>query len=314
MAVTWLAMAAVVACPLVENPEPLGLLDDQVGDGVRLARLHLLVALPIFQQPVEGVQIAVQLPGHHHRLQVVDQRGGDAPLGRRPLGGVVGVVDIQMGHPVDPDVREATGGQPRGLPGQEFQVAVGPHVDHQVRSELARQPFVGRHILVRRGHVGVVEDLADLTVAAGAGAAPLGLDADHRVAVADPGDHELPVVKHGGGDPVPGLPRRIPPRLAHPLPCGGGQLVKPAAIAVGRHEVQRPTVRDDLLRRRPSELGDRLAPHDRVNERLAALRRRHDCIRPPASAEGSGRRSPACPGAPRRPRWPPPRRRDCYAG
>ena len=199
----------------VEQLQPLHLVRDQVGDRVRPAGLGPLIAVVLFQEPFQLLQVAVQFAFHHDGLQVIDENRVAPALGDGALRRIIRVVDVEVRHSVDADVGKAPRGHPGGFARQEFKIAVRPHVDQGVGAECFREPLIRGDVLVGRRRVRVVEDPAGPAVAPGARAAALRLDADDGVAAVDAGHHDLPVMDHGGRDAVLFLPGRIPPDPAH---------------------------------------------------------------------------------------------------
>ena len=195
---------------------------DHMADGMGLCRLHLPVAAILREEPLQFVQVPVKLSLDHDGLHVVDEDGIAPPLRDGALRRVVRVVDVEIGHGVDGDIGKAAGGEARSLAGEEFEVAVRAHVDHRVGAELPGEPLIGGDVLVGRRHGGVVEDLADLAVASGAGAAPLRLNADHRVPEPQARDQNSAVIDHGSRDAVLLLAGGIAPGPGHPRRVGSG--------------------------------------------------------------------------------------------
>ena len=77
-----------------------------------------------------------------------------------------------------------------------------------------------------------MKDLADLPVTARPRTAAFGLNADHRVAEADPGNENPSLVEHGGRNAVAFLTGRLPPGFDHAFAGRFGQFLKPRQIAL----------------------------------------------------------------------------------
>lgn len=90
-------------------------------------------------------------------------------------------------------------------------------VDQNVCAEYILQVTVGGHVLMSWRNIGIVQDLADLAIAACSSTAALGLHADHHIAILYAGDDDLALVEHGRRDAIFGLSRRISPGIADPV-------------------------------------------------------------------------------------------------
>ncbi|OPX75021.1 MAG: hypothetical protein A4E44_01601 [Methanosaeta sp. PtaB.Bin018] len=208
-----------------------------------------------------------------------------------------------MGDGSDADVGIAVPGKPHAFSGQELQVAVRPHVDEHICTEDLLKIAVGGHVLMRGRHIRVVQDLADLAVAARSCAAAFGLDADYGIAILNARDHDLALVEHGCRDVVLQLAGRIAPGLADAVLYLGRERVKPALILLFGLIGQDSPFGHDLLDWSPAELGDGFSAHDGLDQLFASRRSvfqriaglRHpvhdsrdalDCVQVRAAADG----------------------------
>ena len=203
---------------------------------------------------------------------MVNQDRVTPPLGDRPLRGVIGVVDVEVGDGPDGDVGEAGVGEGDRFPREELEVSVRADVDDHVRAERLLDVAIGREVLVCRRNARIVEDPADLAVAPRAGAPAFGLDADEGVSVAHPGDDDPPLVDHRRRDTVHLLARRLTPRFTDAGPDTGGKGLEPGRVVFRLHQRKGTAFPDDLRDRGPAEIADRLSLHDGLDQVFSALR------------------------------------------
>ena len=168
---------------IVGQPEVVDLVDDILGQqrrpgGVQPSGLKILVYVG-FQRR----QVAVQAGAGQRRGQVVDDHGGRAPLGLRPLPGVIDDEGVELRHGAEHRVGEAAAGQRQRLARQPFEVAVLADVDDGVG--LRPHGGVEGEIPVWRHQIGVVVGAFDIEVVAA-----LRLDADQHLAEAVQGEVE----------------------------------------------------------------------------------------------------------------------------
>ncbi len=249
--------------------------DDHMFQGVGPAVVGQFGLLVFGQHPVQLLQIFVKTALLHHRLHMIHQGGAGPALGDRALRGVVGIVDVEMRQLVDGQIRQTGFGKADALAGQKLQVAVSADMDHHMGAEGIFQIAVGSEILMGRGNIRIMEDLADPAVAFGPGAATFRLDADHGVAVIDAGDEDGVFIDHRRRHAVDLLTGRFAPGLLHTRPGLFGKGMPPLMVVCQGNPSQRSAFVHDFIHRSPAELGDGLAVHDGVDQHLAALRRRH---------------------------------------
>ena len=108
---------------------------DHVFHGMGFTGLEIFQLFVLEEQPFDLVQIAVELPLDHDRLHMVHEGPIAAPLGDGAFGGIVGIVKVEVGHFIDPGIGEAAGGETGGLARQEFEIAVGAHMNDGVSPE-----------------------------------------------------------------------------------------------------------------------------------------------------------------------------------
>ena len=97
----------VVQLLAVQEIESLRLLHDHVLDGMGACRLGVTVALIFVDQSGNLIEVAVQLTLDHHRLHMVDQNRLAPSLRDGALRRIVCVIDVEVRHAVDADVRQA---------------------------------------------------------------------------------------------------------------------------------------------------------------------------------------------------------------
>jgi len=245
--------------------------------GMGPAGIGLFDLFVFAEKSPELFQFFIESALDHDGLHMVDQGCVGAPLGDRALGGVVRIVDVEVGKIADGDVRITIGGKGGALAGQKFEIAVGAHVDNHIRTEIPLQVAIGRHVLVGGRDVRVVQDLAYLAVTPRPRAASFGLYTDHRIAVLHSGHQDLPVVDHGGRHAVHLFAGRLSPSVVHALADFRRQGVEPSFVFLPGDLLEHSAFLDDLVHRGPAEFADRLAPHNRFDQ-LPAVRRRVNAV------------------------------------
>ncbi len=257
----------------VETAEPdlicyTGLFEE-VGDGmlkrVRPRQLDALHPVVVIDLVLKLLQAGVEVARGHHRLHMVNQDRIAPPFGNRPLGRVVGVVDIEVRDGPDGDIGVAGIGEGDRLSREELESPVRADMDDHVRTKRLLDVAVGCEVLVGRRDFRIVEDLADLTIALRSSAPAFWLDAYDRIPIAHAGDDDLSLVDHR-------FTGRLPPRLNDAGSDCGGQGLKPGGVLVRLYESKGTPLSDDLGDRRPAEIADRFSVHDIIDQGLPALR------------------------------------------
>ena len=253
---------------------------DLVLELMRLRMICVADLLILLHQLVELFKILVQSARKIHRLHVIHDGRQRSALGDGALWRIVGIIDVEIRHRADADVREAAVGKSGSLAGQEFQIAVGTHMNDHVCLIDALKIAVGGKILMRRRTMGIVENLADRSVAAGARTAALGLHAHESIAVAHAGNADRILVDHGGRHTVDFFADGFAPCVGHVLPGLFGQLHEPRQVFLLRQAIENTALFHDFADGCPSEIGNGLAVHDGGDQFLAAsgnIRKRISC-------------------------------------
>ena len=244
-------------------------LDDEVFQRVGTPLVADFGLLVFAQQAVDCLQLFVQAALLHRGLHVIHQNGQAAALGNGAFGRVVGVVDVQMRQGVDGQIGHAAFTQTNALARQKFHIAVRAHMHHHIGVEDVFQIAVGGHVLVRRRHIGVVQDLADLPVATRPCAAAFGLYAHHGIAVFHTSYQNGAFVHHGWRNVVGDFARRLAPGLNHALLHFFGKALPPLLVVGNGNPPQHAALGDDFVHRRPAKFGNGLARHDGVDQLFA---------------------------------------------
>ncbi len=177
----------------------------------------------LVEQLLQLGEVPVRVGPRHRRHQVIDDRGVPAPFRLCPLAGVVHDERVDQRQVAEDRVRRAPGAQAQPLARQPLHRAVLAHVHEGVGAEAVLQPAVGRQVVMRRRHVRVVVD-RDRVLAEAA------RRLDHH--------HDVPEPERGEDDVLPvdvQRPRRLAPRLTHPLPELRVQLLEPRPVVRQRH-------------------------------------------------------------------------------
>ncbi|OPY50321.1 MAG: hypothetical protein A4E51_01766 [Methanosaeta sp. PtaU1.Bin055] len=153
-------------------------LQDDMLQGMRSSAIGDFSPIVLGDLLLQLLQISVKIGVGHHRLHVIDQDGVAASLSDRPLGRVVGVVDVKVRQISDPDIGITVSGEADRFSRKKFQVSVGSYMHNHIRTKAILDVSVRGQILVGGRHIRIVEDLAYLTVTPRPGAASLGLGTD----------------------------------------------------------------------------------------------------------------------------------------
>ena len=158
---------------------------------------------------------------------MIHNHGIAASLGHSSFWRIVGVIDVKVWNVANGDIREAASRKPHRLARQKFHVSMRSHVHHDICPKDLLDPVIGGEVLMGRRDLGIMKNTADLAIASGSGAAPLGLDAYDGVAVPDTGYHHLAPENHGGSDSVSFFSRRLAPGVANLFPGRFRQSIEP---------------------------------------------------------------------------------------
>ena len=112
----------------------------------------------LLQARLERGKILVEPRVGDRRGEIADEGRPATPLGQRPLGGVVGGVEIDVRQIADEALRPAGVRQPDLLPRHELERPMRPEVQHGIGTEILTQPAIEGGEGVRRREVSLEEE------------------------------------------------------------------------------------------------------------------------------------------------------------
>ena len=94
------------------------------------------------QQVVQLFQIVIQTAGDHNCLHMVHRHRHGTALGDGSFRGVVRIVDVQQRQITQAGIGAAGITLSNGLTRQEFQIAMGTHMDQHISAKYPLKPAV----------------------------------------------------------------------------------------------------------------------------------------------------------------------------